>query len=501
MLKKKIGIFTIGILVVVLVFVVIFVGTKNSRNEKQTNETSTKHTSERSDDSSKEWYLCKETLSYYSSSEQQWEMGYTKKYLFDRQLLEMEQDLEVMYGDSLFGKSILRNIYDENGRLIAEENDENRTSQFVYIKKGNLYIGEKQSQTDGISYYEKKTYNENNQLVSVATYENDTLQSSSEYVYYDNGSIKEINEFGMFGDCLYQYDERGNLLYYESINNNEITKQIYEYDNNILKEVKWYQGDILTAHEIYDNRDGNVSDATYYDENNSIIGYIRCTYDDYDNLIEQIYYDTDKQPYRRYEYVWEDRGNIKEIINQTTDKSNEGEFTVSTVAVQYAKSYYVADYEGIRECLPYDVDAMFGDMFCTMYEKDGMSLEEAYEDLERDLDIQINGPDDLLSQYCDGYARMIRDEQVSVDVEVLDARKLQDDEIRDAFERNNQRYLEWDVELRDYVKEDEIHEAYEVLLFFAYNEEGDVYRDNLTYTVVKYKGKWKVLTIFDPNMY
>lgn len=81
-------------------------------------------------------------------------MGYTKKYLFDRQLLEMEQDLEVMYGDLLFGKSILRNIYDENGRLIAVENDENRTSQFVYMKKGNLYIGEKQSQTDGISYYE-----------------------------------------------------------------------------------------------------------------------------------------------------------------------------------------------------------------------------------------------------------------------------------------------------------------------------------------------------------
>lgn len=158
------------------------------------------------------------------------------------------------------------------------------------------------------------------------------------------------------------------------------------------------------------------------------------------------------------------------------------------VAVKYAESYYVADYEGIKECLPYDVNEMFFDMFCNMCRDDDLSLAEGYKNVEEELGVRVNGAEDLLPKYCAGYAQVIYEESVSVEAEVLSTRKLEDYEIRVAIDENNDYYSEWGGNLSDYVEEDKIKKGYEVQLTFTYDEEGDVYSGNITYTVVKYGG-------------
>lgn len=173
------------------------------------------------------------------------------------------------------------------------------------------------------------------------------------------------------------------------------------------------------------------------------------------------------------------------------------------VAVKYAESYFRADYDGIKDSLPYDVDEMFYDMFRAMCREQDMSLEEGYEEFEEEFEISINGADDLLPKYCDGYARMISDEneEYSIEVEVSDTRELEDYEIEAAIDENNYYYSEWGVDLGDYVDEDKIKKGYEVQLSVTFDNGEYVDTEEITYTVVKYGGKWKVLTIFNPDMY
>lgn len=172
------------------------------------------------------------------------------------------------------------------------------------------------------------------------------------------------------------------------------------------------------------------------------------------------------------------------------------------VAIKYAESYYIADYKGIKECLPYDVDEMFYDMFREICKGDDMTLEEGYAELEEEFDVRIKGANDLLPKYCEAYAREIEDgyDEYSIEADVEDVVELSHYEIEAVIEENNDYYEEWGVELDDYIDADKIKKGYSVTLSVIFDEGEDIYTEEMTYTVVKYKGKWKVLTIFDPDI-
>ncbi len=175
-------------------------------------------------------------------------------------------------------------------------------------------------------------------------------------------------------------------------------------------------------------------------------------------------------------------------------------------AEQYAKAYYTADYRGIKKGLPYDVDQMFYDMVWTRSQQEGSSWAAACDEFGQDRTDFGEDSGSMLKTLCKATYKEMREDSNGtywVRTTAIHSIPMSKDEIAAFVQSNNEAYASYGVRLEEYMAVSRLRKAYrvDVRVVQKYWEDRDPDEWLEEYVVVRYKGQWKVLTIFNPDMY
>lgn len=204
----------------------------------------------------------------------------------------------ILTTDSSNGNSI--NIYDAAGRKLLENADGNCT-RTIYDEYGRIiqeitaedYDVSKDGLPDANTYSDSAAghiynYDENGNLIS----ETNRLGVTTNYKYYSTGEKKQES----YDIYEFDYTLTGELESIKVAGNTAISYVHDDYDN--LLEEKYANGDTI-RYEY--NEDGYVT-AEY--RNNSVSPFVTFTYDEENELIQKINFDSDLK------YVYSDSNNV-----------------------------------------------------------------------------------------------------------------------------------------------------------------------------------------------
>ena len=213
------------------------------------------------------------------------------------------------------GSRLLR--CDSDGRLIEETSytpngKEKSTTTYAYDKNGNLT-----EERRGGTLREVRTYDERGNLLSWQSY---TLDTRGECTYDENGN--ELTQISYDADGKIKsrsesvYDEQGNRtvwVYYDG-NGKESARNECTYDEN-GRERTWirYDGGTFSfcLEYVYDENGNQIQTLAYEEDGTYRISETNA-YDGHGNVIENIVYDPDGVPGVRYAYTYDERGNQTE---------------------------------------------------------------------------------------------------------------------------------------------------------------------------------------------
>ena len=143
----------------------------------------------------------------------------------------------------------------------------------------------------------------------------------NEYTSRIKGQFKDKPKFKMYE---YKYDNKGNIIellkfFHDIIQNKQVTK--YDDKGNIIEIIIYdVNGDIEKRETNRYNANGKLIEKNYYIINDSLYSQEINIYDDKDNLIE-FYVITKGNISHRHKYKYDDFGNVIEDVY--FDNSNE----------------------------------------------------------------------------------------------------------------------------------------------------------------------------------
>ena len=204
-------------------------------------------------------------------------------------------------------------------------------------------------------YQTEYEYDSAGNQIRVLSYHEDGTYSEYEfkYKYDDTGNLIEMiscEDGVIIGHEKYEYDEDGRIksLVYVGERSKNVSVYQYDYYGNMTMEVIYsFYGEIFNKNcFLYEyDKDGNLIKETHY-RYDIFIGISEYMYDDSDNLIREVFYDTEGDSiwFRGYEY--DKNGNI---IEETTlshinkyeyDEQNNKTKEISYLADGSSMRYY-----------------------------------------------------------------------------------------------------------------------------------------------------------------
>ncbi len=172
-------------------------------------------------------------------------------------------------------------------------------------------------------------------------------------------------------------------------------------------------------------------------------------------------------------------------------------------AVSYLEASAVGDLEEALDCTVMDFDTVkeiFTENIFGSAGLDDASEEEAIEsfnDFFSEAGVEIKSKEDIFDAAIEVYQKVFREEMgdFTVDVQVLSSTELDEDEIFDYVDDFGDMYSYYDMDIYDYFEPGKIKKAYEVKCRVKAEGLDDGPMSQTTeLIVVKYKGKWKVLS-------
>lgn len=168
------------------------------------------------------------------------------------------------------------------------------------------------------------------------------------------------------------------------------------------------------------------------------------------------------------------------------------------VAGKYADAMFNFDYDKMKKYLAYDVDEMLYDYIREAAREEDYTMDELIEDFISEFDEyvvedSVKDLDSLIPVMFDVFQQMMSEEfdSYKTDYEITDTEELKDYEIEAAIEDNS---VDDYIQLSDYFDLDKVKKGYEVTVEVTFETDGEVSKPfEMEMTVVKYKGKWKVI--------
>lgn len=139
-----------------------------------------------------------------------------------------------------------------------------------------------------------------------------TLSGSYEYPDENNSNIQTVSNFSNTYARYYEYDNRGNVVFtYTEENNTIVPKEYYEYDdaNQVITEINFENE--ISAHYTY-NDGGNITAKIYYDFSDLVFNITNRSITSLGDEIDRITY--------QYDSVWKDRLINYDGVTITYDK-------------------------------------------------------------------------------------------------------------------------------------------------------------------------------------
>lgn len=177
------------------------------------------------------------------------------------------------------------------------------------------------------------------------------------------------------------------------------------------------------------------------------------------------------------------------------------------VARKYAIAVANYDLQKAYDYAIIDIEEYFDDYVKYYCDDEDMSKSEFYEEFEDEFEYDgtIKSYKDILECMSSKMKEYLEDEygDYKVSVKVVDSNELTRRELSDAIEDLREYFedmaypYEDELDFDDYIDENKIKKGYEVDVKMTIDGEDDYDSDTATLTVVKYKGKWKVLDPID----
>lgn len=171
------------------------------------------------------------------------------------------------------------------------------------------------------------------------------------------------------------------------------------------------------------------------------------------------------------------------------------------VACQYMEAGLTMDYDTLKKTSALDVDKFLSDAIEALADESDMTVKEVYEELEEmleeeDIDVTIRSNKDIFNalkklleeEWEDTYGKY----KITVEPDG-DPDKMKKKELKELIEEIEDTCDMLDLDVDDYIDTDKIKEAYIVEVECEIEGEDDEDSQTMEVTVVKYKGKWKVL--------
>ena len=201
-----------------------------------------------------------------------------------------------------------------NGEISSElEYSYNEDSSLVTVKTRSRLYGE------SVSEY-RQEFDGEGRLSKSSSYNEGELVGSTEYSYDAEGRETELVSRDPNGEIYsklkYEYDKKGNLIYYTVETSGYTLKQEHSYDKDgHIISTKTYRNDILESRAEYTWED-NVRHGSSYDAEDKLTGTSHALHDDFGNVLLEDSYDKlgTQQLITRYEYIGTD-GSISSSIN------------------------------------------------------------------------------------------------------------------------------------------------------------------------------------------
>ena len=165
-------------------------------------------------------------------------------------------------------------------------------------------------------------------------------------------------------------------------------------------------------------------------------------------------------------------------------------------ALKYATAITDFEYEKAEKYSLLKTSKIFEEALEKYAKLSGEDVDDLYAELEEEYDVKVKGIEDIY--------KCIRTEQLEnredaygkydVSIEIEDTKELSERKIKNAIKSLESLSMGM-IDIDDYIDADKIKKAYEVEISIEIDGEDSDYEVTETYTVVKYKGKWKVLSL------
>lgn len=182
-------------------------------------------------------------------------------------------------------------------------------------------------------------------------------------------------------------------------------------------------------------------------------------------------------------------------------KAISGGGNYEEVAEKYALAEANFDYEEAAKYVAFDTEELLNDYFDYLCNLSGKSITELYEALEDEYDVSVDSMDDVFK--C---ARLAQEEErredygaYTISVEIVDSKELSKSKLESLID-DYESGMGDIFDLDDYLDTGKIKKGYEVEVKVVIDGDEDYDSSVNTYTVIKYKGKWKVLKTSIPDL-
>lgn len=173
------------------------------------------------------------------------------------------------------------------------------------------------------------------------------------------------------------------------------------------------------------------------------------------------------------------------------------------VARKHATAVINCDIDKAFDSCIFDIEKYYDEYIKLYCDYRDISTSEFYEIYEDEYDTNIKSYKDILECLGAEMKEEFYDEygDYTISVKVVDANELTRRELSDAVEYAREYFedmtspYEDEFDFDDYIDEDKIKKGYEIEVKMTIDGEDDYDSETETLTVVKYKGKWKVLTL------
>lgn len=155
-----------------------------------------------------------------------------------------------------------------------------------------------------------KTFDHNGNVIEEIYYQSGNVDQKLSYKYDNNDNqVEYVNYKGDESKVMFKqnitYDNSGRKIREERYNGTDYQIIKYNYKDNKLSEI--IRSDVFgnIEHKRIFNYDGKICTVNIYDGKSDKAGKIINTYDDNDNIIESVEYDTKGDVQERYLYKFE----------------------------------------------------------------------------------------------------------------------------------------------------------------------------------------------------